>query len=215
MESTHGAPTGTDASVTASPERAEGKKLHLPEDVLLEDFRQQCTNLQNQYTRMHGRMQSITGLNTALLPALGALAIAAGRNEVGRGWLFLFPTAGLLLSMIGYVAGSGDHYLVGLYRAQLTRTTRQLVQASNLGDPDGAHELWLHAGMSPSKVDDALHAVDPQSVDMRDESVPEWWDRLTSRRRAWLSATRLPAVLSLVFILAWLVVFVLLAAIGV
>ena len=36
-------------------------------------------NLQNQYTRMHGRMQLITGLNTALLPTLGALAVAASR----------------------------------------------------------------------------------------------------------------------------------------
>jgi hypothetical protein len=74
-------------------------------EVLIEDFRQHCTNLQNQYTRMHGRMQLITGLNTALLPALGALAVAASRDEVGHGWLLLFPAAGLLLSIIGYVAG--------------------------------------------------------------------------------------------------------------
>ena len=43
-------------------------RLH---NLLVEDFGLQCTNLQNQYMRMHGRMQLITGINTALLPGLG------------------------------------------------------------------------------------------------------------------------------------------------
>ena len=42
----------------------------LPKDLLVEDFRQQCANLQGQYTRMHNRLQVLVGLNTALVPAL-------------------------------------------------------------------------------------------------------------------------------------------------
>ena len=53
-------------------------RLH---NLLVEDFGLQCTNLQNQYMRMHGRMQPITGINTALLPGLGALAVAAARRR--------------------------------------------------------------------------------------------------------------------------------------
>jgi hypothetical protein len=101
------------SSPPASSETPTGLSLRAPKDVLAEDFRQQCTNLQNQYTRMHGRMQLITGLNTALLPTLGALAVAASRDDVGYGWLLLFPAAGMLLSAIGYVAGANDRHLVG------------------------------------------------------------------------------------------------------
>jgi len=94
---------------SSSPPASSGTPTELSspdlKDVLTEDFRQQCTNLQNQYTRMHGRMQLITGLNSALLPALGALAVAAGRDDVGYGWLLLFPAAGMLLSTIGLRGG--------------------------------------------------------------------------------------------------------------
>ena len=43
----------------------------VPKELLFEDFKQQSTNLQGQYTRMHNRMQLMIGLNTALLPTLG------------------------------------------------------------------------------------------------------------------------------------------------
>ena len=113
------------------------------------DFGQQCTNLQNQYTRMHGRMQLITGLNTALLPALGALAVAAGRNDVGHGWLVLFPVAGVLLSIIGYVAGANDRHLVVLYRKQLAWTAESLLLSNGVADSK-VYDTWVHAGRAPT-----------------------------------------------------------------
>jgi hypothetical protein len=176
--------------------------------ILVEDYRQQCTNLQNQYTRMHGRMQLITGLNTALLPALGALAVAAGKGEVGRGWLFLFPAAGVLLSAVGYVAGSADRYLVDLYRRQLDRTAVLLVEAVPADERALLLERWAHAGTSPDR---ALRVID----DTDPAPAPPWWDRATSWRVPALSVTRLPATLSLLFIAVWLIVAALLAAVGV
>jgi hypothetical protein len=52
----------------------------VPKELLLEDFKQQCTNLQGQYTRMHNRLQLLVGLNTALLPTLGAVALASSKG---------------------------------------------------------------------------------------------------------------------------------------
>jgi hypothetical protein len=49
------------SSPPASSGTPTGLSSPVLNDVLTEDFRQQCTNLQNQYTRMHGRMQLITG----------------------------------------------------------------------------------------------------------------------------------------------------------
>jgi hypothetical protein len=156
---------------------------------------------------MHGRMQLITGLNTALLPGLGALAVAASREEVGSDWLLLFPAAGLLLSAIGYVAGSADNYLVRLYRAQLA-STMELVREGIPAAERSTAERWLPTGTSPARVRQLLG--DPEAP----PGIPGWWTRLTSRNRTALSVTHLPAVLSLVFIAVWLVVLVLLLVVG-
>jgi hypothetical protein len=165
-------------------------------DVLTEDFRQQCTNLQNQYTRMHGRMQLITGLNSTLLPALGALAVAAGRDDVGYGWLLLFPAAGMLLSSIGYVAGANDRYLVELYRKQLARTAESLLRVADAETP---YKTWIHAGRDPHEVS--------TSVGKPRSSLTSWrWDAV--------SVTRLPALLSLVFFFVWLLLALILLVIA-
>jgi hypothetical protein len=152
-------------------------------------------------------MQLITGLNTALLPGLGALAVAASKDEVGSDWLLLFPAAGLLLSTIGYVAGSADQYLVRLYRAQLGQTTA-LIREGITAAEHPISERWIHTGMSPAKVRSLLGGIAPPA------DVPTWWSRLTSRNRTSLSVTHLPAVLLLVFIIVWLVVLVLLVVAG-
>ena len=55
----------------------------VPTELLLEDFRQQCTNLQGQYTHMHNRLQLLPGLNTALPPTLGALAPGIEQRRSG------------------------------------------------------------------------------------------------------------------------------------
>jgi hypothetical protein len=176
--------------------------------LLVEEVAQHRTNLQNQYTRMHARMQLITGLNTALLPALGALAVAASKDEVGGGWLILFPVAGLLLSAIGYVAASADHGLVTVYRAQLARAVQLLVDGLPGAERATLGERWAYAGMSPRRTRRLLAPIAPP------EDVPRWWDALTSRHRTSLSVTRLPAILSLVFVVVWLVILVLLAVAG-
>jgi hypothetical protein len=174
--------------------------VEIPRDVLLEDFRQQCTNLQGQYARMHNRLQLLTGLNTALLPALGTVGIAASRGEVGRAWLLLFPTTGLLLSMVGYVAGRNDRWLVTVYRRQLAHAAQHLVHA--IGQRAAIRNAgWLYAGLDPSDVDRLL----PPETEPR-----AWWDRLVSGRWEPMSATRLPAILSLVFAVVWIVVSIIL-----
>jgi hypothetical protein len=176
--------------------------VEIPRDVLLEDFTQQCTNLQGQYTRMHNRLQLLTGLNTALLPALGTVGVAASKGEVGRAWLLLFPATGLLLSMIGYVAGRNDRWLVTVYRRQLAHTAQQILQSVEQG-PGMSNESWLHAGRDPSEVDKLL----PPQTEVR-----PWWDRLISSRLESLSATRLPAMLSIIFAVVWIAVSIVLVS---
>jgi hypothetical protein len=173
----------------------------VPVELLLEDFRQQCTNLQGQYTRMHSRLQLLVGLNTALLPALGAvLAASVSKGGIDRRWLILFPCAGLLLSAIGYVAGAADRKLVTIYRGQLTLTAKNLLLAH--GRDKSVYEAWPHIGRSPRDVAKRL-AKEPQMP------LPRW-DWVTSWRWEPLSITRLPALLSLVLIVIWAVLLVLL-----
>ena len=148
---------------------------------------------------MHGRMQLITGLNSALLPALGALAVAAGRDDVGYGWLLLFPAAGMLLSAIGYVAGANDRYLVELYRTQLAQAANNLLESNGVTDPKAVYKTWAHAGRNPRKVEDIVGK--PRS------SLTSWrWDPV--------SVTRLPALLSLVFFFIWLLVALILLVVA-
>jgi hypothetical protein len=191
--------TAGSSSPSASSRTPTGLSSTALKDVLTEDFRQQCTNLQNQYTRMHGRMQLITGLNTALLPALGALAVAAGRDDVGYGWLLLFPAAGMLLSMIGYVAGANDRHLVDLYRTQLAQTAYNLLVSNGVADPETVYKTWVHAGRDPREVSDIV-------------GKPR--NSLTSWRWSPVSVTRLPALLSLVFFFVWLLVVLILLVIA-
>jgi hypothetical protein len=179
----------------------------LPSDLLLEDFRQQLTNLQNQFNRMHNRLQLVTGLNTALLAALGGLAAAVGKGDVGAGWLIAFPIAGLLLSAVGYVAGAADRYLVDIYRRQIRRTARQVLEARGL---DAAiYETWGHAGRDTEELKGII-CPDRLASDDGGARARSFSDRLTSWRWAPLSVTRLPAVLSLVFAVVWLVFLVVL-----
>lgn len=204
---------------SASSVAAAKPSWAVPERFLTADFGQQCTNLQNQYTRMHGRMQLITGLNTALLPALGALAAAAGRDDLGHPWLFLFPAAGLLLSVIGYVAGAADRHLVVLYRNQLARAAKSLLVLPEVAEPEAVYAAWAHAGRDPDEVEkiveEPLRGYGPGDEPIDGEhAATTWWDRLTSWRWNPMSVTRLPALLSLVFMLVWLVVLVLLAVTG-
>jgi hypothetical protein len=172
----------------------------IPQDVLLEDFRQQSTSLQGQYTRMHNRMQLVTGLNSALLPALATVGLASSKDEVGLTWLLLFPLTGVLLSAIGYVVGKNDRWLVTVYRRQLAHTAQLLLQADERG-PAISYQGWLHAGRDPSEVDRILPPTN--------EARP-WWDRLASDRFEPISVTRLPAVLSLVFGGVWMTVLIVL-----
>ncbi len=179
--------------------------IGVPKELLLEDFKQQCTNLQGQYTRMHNRLQLLIGLSTALLPALGAVALAASKGDVGRPWLILFPVAGLLLSVIGFITGSTDRKLVTIYRDQLSWTAECLLSAYTEG-PSG-YQLWLHIGRDPTVVDQNLAAWRTKAPTQARRSR---WDRMISWRWEPLSVTRLPAVLSLAFIAIWLLLLMVL-----
>jgi hypothetical protein len=182
--------------------------VDVPKELLLEDFKQQCTNLQGQYARMHNRMQLLTGLNTALLPILGTVALASSKGDIGRPWLILFPLAGLLLSAIGYLTGANDRKLVTVYREHLSWTAECLLKESTEGRAE--YHRWLHVGLNPTAVEQKLAACRPKAPDQGRLSR---WDRMISRRWEPLSVTRLPAVLSLAFMVIWLVLLVLLVVV--
>jgi hypothetical protein len=174
----------------------------VPKELLLEDFKQQCTNLQGQYTRMHNRLQLLVGLNTALLPTLGAVALASAKGDVGQPWLFLFPSAGLLLSLIGFITGSTDRKLVTIYRDQLAWTAESVLFAYSEGQPH-KYPHWLHIGLDPTEVNRRLKEW-LEKPDGQAKPAP-LWDRATSWRWEPLSVTRFPAMLSLAFFVIWLI----------
>jgi hypothetical protein len=192
----------------------------VPKELLLEDFKQQCTNLQGQYARMHNRMQLMIGLNTALLPTLGAVFLASSKGDVGRPWLILFPVTGLLLSAIGFLTGATDRRLVTIYRGQLSWTAKCVLSAYVAGPYE--YQGWLHIGRDPTGVSDKLDEWNPSPRIEREPfrwrqmtkrtwwlaQVALWWNRTTSWRWEPLSVTRLPAALSLAFFVIWLIVLI-------
>lgn len=187
--------------MTNTPTRGTAADDDVPEELLLEDFKQQCTNLQGQYTRMHNRLQLLVGLNTALLPALGVVLTASvSKGGIDRNWLILFPCAGLLLSVLGYITGATDRKLVTIYRRQLALTAERLLVVHH--KEQSAYQHWLHIGQSPKDVEEYLDKWRPES--------PPRLDWVTSWRWEPLSVTRLPAVLSLVLIVIWAVLLALL-----
>jgi hypothetical protein len=153
----------------------------VPKELLFEDFKQQCTNLQGQYTRMHNRMQLMIGLNTALLPTLGAVFLASSKGDVGRPWLILFPVTGLLLSTIGFLTGATDRRLVTIYRGQLSWTANCVLSAYVAGPCE--YQGWLHIGLDPTGVSDKLDKWNPSP---RIEGEPFRWRQMT--KRTWWSA---------------------------
>jgi hypothetical protein len=76
----------------------------------------------------------------------------------------------LLLSSIGYVAGSADRHLVDLYRRQLARAASNLVYTSDVADPQAVYATWFHTGTNPARVDDDLPLVDARKQVRRDTS---------------------------------------------
>jgi hypothetical protein len=100
---------------------------------------------------MHNRLQLLVGLNTALLPTLGAVALASSKGDVDRLCLTLFPITGLLLSAISLLTGSTDRKLVTIYRDQLSWTAECVLSAYAVEPFE--YQLWLHIGRDPTKVD--------------------------------------------------------------
>lgn len=185
--------------MTSTPKPAT---IGVPKELLLEDFKQQCTNLQGQYARMHNRLQLLVGLNTALLPTLGAVALASSKGDVGQPWLFLFPCAGLLLSVIGFITGSTDRKMVTIYRDQLKWAAESVLSACSEGQCNYQH--WLHLGLDPGEVTKKL---DKWREEPPSQAKRSRWDWATSWRWAPLSITRFPALLSLAFFVIWLILF--------
>jgi hypothetical protein len=169
-------------------------------DLLIEDFRQQQINLQNQYQRMHNRLQLSMGLNTALLPAFGATAAAVGAGNLQAAWLSAFPITGILLSAVGYAAGRADRHLVELYRRQISRTARELLDLTGASKP---YAEWAHSGRDTGDLRRLVEPVRKPDAG-RQPRRSAWRTRATPR----LSVTRLPYLLAIVFLCAWLTVLI-------
>lgn len=159
----------------------DGNASRVSREVLLVDYQLQNENLQNQYTRMHQRLQLVVALNTALLAAAAALA------EDGHflRWLLLIPAAGVVLSSVGFVMGREDRKLVVRYHNQIAEAAGLL--AGDAAVPAG--ERWLHAGIDTDELRKAF---------------PD-----TGSSFSPVSATRLPVLFGALFTLIWLAIAVL------
>jgi hypothetical protein len=124
------------------------------------------------------------------------------------------------------VAGANDRYLVEVYRTQLAEAAKSLLSSNGVTNSE-VYKTWAHAGRDPRDVKDLVkkssagdgpggepitkgHVATPWRKRLK-ARLKARWNSLTSWRWDAVSVTRLPAVLSLVFILVWVVILVLLA----
>ncbi len=106
----------------------------------------------------------------------------------------------------GYAAGRADRHLVELYRRQISRTAKELL---DLATPSKPYAEWARAGRD---TDDLRRLVEParSSEAERQPRRSAWRTRATLR----LSVTRLPYLLALVFLCAWLIVLIALVVVA-
>jgi hypothetical protein len=157
-----------------------------PDDFLVKDYELKTAFLTNQYQRMWTRFNYFVTLESAL---------AGGKLLVG-GSPTWFPVIGAGLSLIWYVIGAEDRYLVRVYRAHVNEAAKCVAAKMGTGD-------YVAVGARDSETVKKLKEED---------LVLSWPRRFLEHLSGWrcepISITRLAAIIPLVLLLAWISVFV-------
>ena len=159
----------------------------LTDSQLFDDYKIHVDALTSQYTRMWTRFNFFITIHSALLVALIGLFKEDVEPARSR-----YPALGLLMSVLWYVTGAQDRYMVGFYRAMITHAAERVAP----GD-----RQWAHPGLG---VRGALPIVGEDGL------APG----LTGWRNEWVSVTRLPALVPLLIGVLWIAVGVVVALVA-
>jgi uncharacterized MnhB-related membrane protein len=156
------------------------------EEFLLEDYKLKVQYLTAHFSRMWTRFNFFLTINSALF------AFSVQRDTIDYVWLF--ASAGILLSALWYVFGAADNYLVEVYRKQVQYPYKLLVPKV-LREPQSDEEAlkyYSHVGEIKQNL-----PIDP--------TIFQWRYTLPWRGKKYpISATELAVIMPIAFLLLWI-----------
>jgi hypothetical protein len=165
--------------VAPDPQLPNDAKKHL--EFLVKDYELKVQYLTNHFGRMWTRFNYFVVIQAALI---GGKTIFGDSRMYMPGMWF-----GLALSLVWYIIGAEDRFLVQQYRDQVEEAAAQISQEflissyRYVGDPKGANDMFK----SPRRG---------------------WMDHITAWRWEPISTTRLASLLPLTVSLVWLGVLI-------
>ena len=181
-----------------------------PEDFLLEDYKQKISYLTAHQGRMWTRFNFFVTIESALLG--GKVLLAGGEASP------LVGIAGIILSLVWYVMGAQDRFLMDFYRWQVMDASQRIKDALGIlaklsGDPsrrNAVKDQILTAAQNAAT--EHVGSVDKEPLtryqvwrDSKiDGSVSRWLESRSSWRSERFSTTHLAAWIPLVALILWL-----------
>jgi hypothetical protein len=167
------------------------------EAFLLKDYEFKITYLSNHFTRMWNRFNYFVAIETALV---------GGKFLIPNGALSpALAIAGVLISVLWYVMGAEDRYLVRLYRYQVARAAGAV--ARMIWTNGKTHRDYRYVG----QVDKVMRTelCDEEGKDSEGQQKSFWkrlveLEWLSGWRSELFSTTRLAALFPLLVFLFWL-----------
>ena len=146
------------------------------------DYELKVTYLSNQFTRMWNRFNYFVAIETALIG--GNFLIPNGRLS------YALAVVGIVMSILWYVMGAEDRYLVRLYRDQIKKAADEVIKT--ILTDQSARDIYRYVG----QVDKAARK------DLEKGSI---WERISGWRWEPISTTKLAALFPLVVSALWVV----------
>jgi hypothetical protein len=185
-----------------------------PASFLKDDYKYKIDYLAAHMTRMWTRFNFFVTLETALLG--GKLLLAGGEASPMVG------IAGMVLSLVWYVMGAQDRFLMDFYRWQVMEAAGRVKDALGISektDSDASEKgkddqqmilaaakaaATNHVGGIESKDDELLKRYLAWRKSKIENSLSRWLENLSSWRSKRFSTTHLAAWIPLVALVLWM-----------
>ncbi len=164
-----------------------------PEDFLLRDYELKVRYLTDHFQRMWTRFNFFVTMETALV----GRKVIFGSGQLSRD----VATVGGVLSVVWYVFGAEDRFLVRVYRKSVQEAATNLLELFSQAE-ETSIKPYLYVG----EIDEI--AKDLVAEDRKKPLVQRCIERLAGWRRQSISTTRLAALFPLLVLLFWVIVFI-------
>jgi (4S)-4-hydroxy-5-phosphonooxypentane-2,3-dione isomerase len=146
------------------------------------DYELKANYLTGQFNRMWQRFQFFITIQTALV---------GGKTVFGERATIPLALVGAVVSVVWFIIGAEDRYLVTAYRLQ--------------ADDAGKASARCMLPRADAQSYEAMGQLKPRSPELKSELQSlNWVERLTEWRREEMSITRLPAWLAVLALVGWL-----------